>query len=532
LPDIDKAADRICHAVRTGEHIILNTDFDADGLAGSCVLMESLGEVFRHPLEKLHHITGHRLRDGYGVSDTVAQQIIDTGLAPALVITADQGANDHARIAKLADAQYVTIITDHHEMESPPAKAYACVSPARADSLFPDPHIAGAHVAWLVCCAVRQRLIDAGWLPRDTPSLAHLLDIVAVATVADCTDARSKNNRAVIQHGVKRMNAKVRPAWRAIQQVTGRDKPFDEEAVGWTIGPMVNAASRVDEARPALRWMLAKDDVSALQHAARLKDLNQHRRQIELSMRQQAMAIAARQVEYGYVGLVVALEEGHAGVHGITASRVASAMNRPTVCFSPKPNEPGILTGSVRSIRGVDVRQALAAVAHHHPEVQIGWGGHAAAAGTRIATDQLGVFTMAFDNAIREQLPAPGPAVIYTDGPLETPQLCHIEELNALRPYGKEFDPPMFTLCATIQEVKPVGDGSHLKLRVLSCRNNQLLDAIWFGAVSADGKIPVRKGDEVHVAFIPEANSFRGKTTLQLVIHGLDKVSECQMSNS
>jgi len=186
LPDIDMAADRIAQAVIDRETVIINTDFDADGVSGNCVLQSAFLDTFRHPPERLHSVIGLRLRDGYGVSSNVTDRIISIANGPALVITADQGSADQERIARMRELGIETVVTDHHEIPEagPPRAAVACVNPTRRDSAFPDRFVAGVHVAFLVMAVVRQRLIELQYLSPDAPRLSQLADFVALGTTA------------------------------------------------------------------------------------------------------------------------------------------------------------------------------------------------------------------------------------------------------------------------------------------------------------------------------------------------------------
>ncbi len=506
LPDIDAAADRIALAVMRREQLLAVTDFDCDGTASAWVLTKTLRDVFGHPPDRLHHFAGHRMRDGYGVS----------GLGPALVITADQGSNNHEQISRLKANSIETVVSDHHEMGEPPKDAVACVSPARKDSLFPDPCIAGAHVAWLICCATRQRLIDFGHLGPETPRLGSQLDVVSIATIADCTSlGRSRNNRAVVAHGLALMNSNPRPAWLALREVLGKTDDFTESDLGFGLGPMINAASRVDDSKPALSFLLSEDYATALHYAQRLKDYNLQRREIERGMREKASAIARGFVDTGAVGIVVHLDDGHIGVIGIVAARVAQETGRPTACLAPKPDKPGMLSASLRSVPGIDIRSILADIAARHPTCMASWGGHKAASGASLHIKDLPLFVEEFDAGVRRQTTAELHPYVLTDGELDAPSLPVLPEIATLAPFGREFEPPVFEMAARIVNQRGVGDGSHLKLTVCN-RHGEAFDGIWFSAVRPGQASPVAEGQPVRLAYVPEANHFRGNTKLQL----------------
>ncbi|MDA8114521.1 MAG: DHH family phosphoesterase, partial [Acidithiobacillus sp.] len=245
LPDIDIASECVVSAIKQGLPILLISDFDADGASAHAVLKFAFRDYFGVPEARIHSYIGHRLRDGYGVTETLTDRIIAEAPRPALIITADQGSTDHARIARLRDHGFIVVITDHHGVPAsgPPPAAMACVNPVREDSAFPDPYIAGVHVAWLLCCAVRQRLIQDGGLPASAPKLGGLLDLVALGTTADCVNlARSTNNKAIIARGLAIMNSPVaRPAWQALYVATHCKGPITAATLAFHFAPVINA---------------------------------------------------------------------------------------------------------------------------------------------------------------------------------------------------------------------------------------------------------------------------------------------------
>ncbi|NCX93801.1 MAG: single-stranded-DNA-specific exonuclease RecJ, partial [Gammaproteobacteria bacterium] len=250
IKDIDKAVSRLVAAIANQEIIAIETDHDCDGQTAHAVMHTALIEIFGVPASKVQSFIGHRMKEGYGLSDAVATRILNAIPRPNVVITADNGSSDEPRIARLKEAGIDVIVTDHHHLpeEGPPKSAYACLNPTREDCDFPDDSIAGCMVAWLLMSALRQALIEAGLLSEKAPSLKGLLDYVAVGTVADCVSlSRSLNNRAVIRAGLQLISQMQRPCWQAILPLLKR--PFlRAEDLGFTIGPMLNSDGRLSDA--------------------------------------------------------------------------------------------------------------------------------------------------------------------------------------------------------------------------------------------------------------------------------------------
>ncbi len=518
LPDIDAAADAVARAVQQRLPLILLSDFDADGASGHAVLKFALRDYFGVPENQIHSYIGHRLREGYGVSENVTQRILDSAPKPGLIITVDQGSSDHARIEKLREHGFMTVVTDHHGVpeSGPPAAAIACVNPMRRDSAFADPYIAGVHVAWLLCCAVRQRLVERGHLPATAPRLGGLLDLVALGTIADCVDlAHSPNNRAVLMRGLALMNAPdARPVWRALYSASRCSGPITAATLGFTFGPIINARGRLDCALGAVDLLMCQDDGEALRLAQALVEHNSERKQIQSRMLRRILPLAEQQAVTGCAAITVFDREGHPGVHGVCAARLVEAYGRPAAYFSPKQGGDHV-TASLRTVPGFHIRNALAEIAESHPDDFIAWGGHAGAGGVTLKQEGVDRFRAAFNAVATRALSACtlGPRVL-TDGELgHTPSLELFYDLDALQPFGRQWEAPVFRADGRVLDLRFVGDGTHLKLMIEIGSNR--FDAIWFGAVR-DGVCPVESGQVIRLAYELDANTFRDETRLQL----------------
>ncbi|QRD62709.1 single-stranded DNA exonuclease (plasmid) [Xanthomonas citri pv. citri] len=532
LPDIEPAVARICHAIEHGEVIAPACDHDADGSSSMAVIVTALVDYFHVPAEKVVPFNSHRMKEGYGVSHAVVDRILQNDPRPSLIITGDQGAADHERITRLAEEGIDTVVTDHHEIPAHgvPRDAVAVVNPTRLDSVFPDKNVAGCHVAWLVMCAVRAELIRRRWLPSDAPRLGDLLDWVALGSACDAVSlAKSINNRALITHGLRIMNSRRRPAWEGMAVVLGKKGAYTAPDLSWKIGPRLNARSRLSEAMTGVHFLMSKDHEEAVRLATVLDADNKTRRAIEKELTEAAMTMASLQASSGSPAIVIRLENGHAGIHGISASRLCEAFGRPAVMLSPKEGEPGIFTGSLRTAAHVNVKQALDCVNAWHPGLLISYGGHHGAGGCRMRDEDIERFQELFCDAVLEQVPVSAlHPLILSDGELDvSPTIAMVEELAALEPYGREFEPPIFHGQFRVMHARLLGaDKVHLKLQ-LQDRHGQGLTAIWFGAIRTtalrDGdsqppEPPVAAGDTINAAFALRLSEFNGNTTLDLEI--------------
>ncbi|WP_046078400.1 DHH family phosphoesterase [Halomonas sp. HG01] len=523
LKDARPAAERIAQAVVEGEHIGILTDYDVDGITSHVVIRRTLNELFGVPEDRLHSLIGHRIHDGYGISLPLVERTLKLSPRPSLVITADCGSSDEPRIARLKAAGIDVVVSDHHALpvEGPPASAFATVNPTRDDCDYPDPTIAGCMVAWLTMSLARSVLIEWGVLAAATPKLSPWLSYVALGTVADCVSlGGSAANRAVVTQGLALINRMEAACWRTMAERLGADSvPFDAETLAFQMGPRINARSRLDDPYAALHFMLAADDATAARHLETLDQDNQSRKAIEADMAEQARALARPQLADDAPALVVYLEDGHPGVQGIVASRLVQAFGRPTLVLTPAA-QAGMLTGSGRSIEALHLRDALQRTFELAPEALPRFGGHRGAAGVGVPVESLEAFRTAFLQAVREQL---GDTElfprVFTDGELAPAQLslATLDELEALGPYGREFDPPLFEGEFLVESLRPVGaEGNHLMMELsagpVSTR------AIWFRALTP-GEVPAfGVGDRLHCAYKLNRNRWRGRESLQLMV--------------
>jgi len=523
LKDAERAARRIATAIVGGERIGIATDYDTDGVTSHVVIYRALTEYFDVPATRVDSFIGHRMEDGYGVSDRLAARILARSPQPSLVITADCGSSDEPRLARLKQAGIDVVVTDHHALppDGPPLSAYAMINPVRADCGYPDDTIAGCMVAWLLMSLVRAQLVAGGSLPPDAPKLAEMLDYVGLGTVADCVGIDTAVNRAVVGAGLQLMNRSGRPCWRAIRTLTKmEDEPLSADFLGFQLAPRINARSRLSDPYAALRFLLAKTDQEALEYLLMLERDNQARRQIERAMVETAKEEAARQAAMGRVALVVYLADGHPGVQGIVASRLVEAFGRPAVVLCPAL-EPGQLTGSARGVPGLHVRDALQRAADACPGLFVKFGGHRGAAGLTLFTEKLPLLQTGVEEAVRGWLDdeAIGP-VVLTDGALPPAAISRetFWELEQLQPFGREFDPPLFEGGFLVESLRVVGaDGVHLAMELGNA--GSVYKAIWFRALdAADSPVPVAEGDQIRCAYRLSLNTFRGVTRLQLLI--------------
>jgi single-stranded-DNA-specific exonuclease len=307
-------------------------------------------------------------------------------------------------------------------------------------------------------------------------------------------------------------------------EVAGRDhREISSTDLGFVVGPRLNAAGRLDDMSVGIACLLADSQDEALRLARELDTFNRERRTIEKDMKAQAQDLLASMsldLEGLPWGLALFDTDWHQGVIGILAARIREQTHRPTIAFAPDDNGVDI-KGSARSIPGLHIRDVLAVVDARHPGMMKKYGGHAMAAGMTLLRDDLDAFSEAFDRAVRDTLRAEDlEAAITTDGPLNSEELL-LDTATLLKrggPWGQHFPEPLFDGNFRVVSQRIVGE-NHLKLVLQPEDGGAIIDGIAF---NTGPEVPDYTRTGARVVYKPDANTFRGRTNLQLLIDYLE----------
>lgn len=525
LGGIDAAVDLLVRALERGERILVVGDFDADGATSSALAVRALRMMGAHAPGCM---VPNRFAFGYGLTPEIV--VVAAERTPDLIITVDNGVSSHEGVAAARARGIRVLVTDHHLPGALLPQADAVVNPNLPGDAFPSKHLAGVGVIFYVMVALRARLRALGWLARRNladPSLASLLDLVALGTVADvvCLD---DNNRILVEQGLRRMRAgKCCPGVQALAEVAGRRLgALTSTDLAYVLGPRLNAAGRLQDMSVGIACLLADDPAEARCLARTLDELNQERRRIEADMQLQAQdALDSLRVDQAQcelpLGLCLFQEDWHEGVVGILAGRVKDALHRPAVAFAVAGD--GQLKGSARSVRGLHMRDILEAIATLHPGLLTRFGGHAMAAGLSLPRAHYEAFQTAFDAEVcRRADPAGLHGIIYSDGELAQRDLADARLAELLRragPWGQGFPEPVFDGVFAVLQRRIVG-ARHLRM-VLRPRGTELqVDAIAFHATDAGWPAGV---PELRMAYRLDINEYRDQRRLQLVAEYLQQ---------
>lgn len=526
LKGLEGAVERLVKAITGQESLLIVGDFDADGATSCAVGMLALRDM---GAANVQYLVPNRFEFGYGLTPEIVE--VAKGYKPDLIITVDNGISSIDGVAASKAAGIGVLVTDHHLPGRELPDAEAIVNPNQPGCDFPSKNLAGVGVIFYLMSALRSALRDQGWFAQKgipEPNMGNYLDLVALGTVADVVPLDS-NNRILVHQGLQRIRSgRARPGILALLDVAGRQRHrLVASDLGFTVGPRLNAAGRLDDMSLGIECLLCDSPDLAREMAIELDDLNQDRRSIEAGMQQEALKSLESLVINDSTdmpwGLCLYDGQWHQGVIGILASRIKERFHRPVIAFADANEEE--VKGSARSIPGLHIRDALDAVASANPGLLTKFGGHAMAAGMSLKKSDYPRFQQAFDDVVRQSLtPDDLQAEILSDGELASDEfslpLAHT--LREAGPWGQHFPEPVFDGEFYLVQQRIVGT-KHLKLVLATDEaKQQLVDAIAFN-VDVD-QWPNHRSEKIRLAYRLDVNEFRGRESVQLMVVYLEAI--------
>ncbi|MBI4506463.1 MAG: single-stranded-DNA-specific exonuclease RecJ [Chloroflexi bacterium] len=475
LPDIAPALDRLAAAVRAAERIALYGDYDVDGVTSLALFGEALRLAGAEPLVALPR----RDREGYGLHMSAVTALAEQGTR--VLVTLDHGVGAAAEVAEARRRGIDVIVLDHHEVPPRMPPALALIDPKRADSRYPFRDLASVGLAYKLATALLERAA-----PAAAAAFAdRALDLVALGTVADVAPLVDEN-RGLVARGLAGLNAPAggRVGLRALCAVAGVwPGRIRARTVSHTLGPRLNAAGRLDDARLSFDLLTTQDTAQAEHLARALDELNRERQ----ALTEQLLVQAERDLDGGLPLALVGGPDYHLGVIGIVAARLVDRWARPAVVLHHGAAE---VRGSARSVEGFDVAWALRQCAH----LLTRNGGHERAAGFALAPEQLGPFQHALQALARERLGDKAAPPWRIDAEVRMAELTFelARALDLLEPFGEGNPPPLLLLRRVrVGERRRVGrpaPGAHLALLLTDGRRR--LRAIGFDMGERIGALP------------------------------------------
>ena len=522
LRDMDAAAQRLSAAILAGETVGVICDYDVDGVSSAALLLRFLEHAGARAIV---HVPD-RMTEGYGPSRKGVESL--AGQGARLVVTLDCGANAVEALAHAAALGLDTVVVDHHLEGAHRPPALALVNPNRRDDVSGLGHLCAAGVTWMLLAAAVRELRGQGfWRDRPEPDLLAGLDLVALATVCDVAPLCGLN-RAFVQQGLKVMARRANPGVAALADVARLKRPPDAYALGFMLGPRLNAAGRVGHARTALRLLATPDRGEAAKLAHELEELNRSRQQIELRVLETAAAEAERIIEREEAsGLVmVAGENWHPGVLGLVAARLVERHRMPAFALGFATGAAHA-AGSGRSVPGVDIGRAVHAAAE--AGLLVKGGGHPMAAGLTVERARLAELRAFLGRSLAAETAATAAArPLDIDGAMTaagaTPPL--IEMIERAGPYGAGNPAPVFAFPAHRVVYADLAGTEHIRL-TLENEAGARLKAIAFRALNTPlgEALLSERGRPVHVAGRLAIDTWNGGRSTQLLVDDAAEVA-------
>jgi single-stranded-DNA-specific exonuclease len=494
-PGLAAVAERILGHISRRARITVHGDYDVDGVCSTAILVRALRTLGAD----VDWYLPSRIDDGYGLARATVERLAARGTQ--LLITVDCAVTAVDEVATARAAGMDVVVTDHHSPRADGALPDAPIVHPRLNG-YPCPDLCAAAVAHKLAQAV---LAAAG----EDPALADEdLDLVALATVADVVPLLGENRR-LVRAGLRALASTRKVGLRALMDVSRVDPSgLDEAAIGFRLGPRLNAAGRLYRADAGLELLLTEDEARARAVARELDIVNAERRDVETQIRFQAEALVAEHPEGR--ALVLAGEGWHPGVIGIVASRIAERHHRPTILIALDGDEG---SGSGRSIPAFDLLGGLEAASAH----LLRYGGHRAAAGLTIARDEVDAFRAAFlDHAAAVLTPEDMVPEVRIDAVVQGDALSLelAEELQQLAPFGCA-NPSVSLLvpAAQMADPRPLGEGRHVAFTLSAGGARSRCVAFGNGP-----SLPVGEGEPADAAVRLEVDSFNGAVSPRLVL--------------
>lgn len=504
LKGMKEVVGRVLKARENNEKVLIWGDYDVDGTTGTTLLRKTLSIL---GIESGYHIP-NRFTEGYGINIPALEQAKADGFSLAISVDCGIRSFEPLEWAKANGLDF--IVTDHHISDpvrgNPPA--FAVINPNQPGCEYPDKNLAGVGVAF--------KLADA--LLREVGKedlIGDFLKITAIGTIADIMKLTGEN-RAIVALGLRDLPKTKNLGLRALMEVSDCRSEMTSYHIGYRIAPRINAAGRMDVARHVVELFETEDFNEARKLAEVLDSRNRERQDMQRLITELALLETENITQQTFI--VVAGENWHRGVIGLAASRIAEHLYRPTIVLSI---EEGFGHGSARSIPNYHLLDALETC----PDLFEQFGGHAAAAGMKIRTENI--------QALREKLNEHALAAITGDALVpeiridalisaRTLGLDLVKEINVFEPFGAGNPKPVFiTKDLYLMDEPYVMKEKHLKMYLSDNTTGKRFEAVWWdGAAKLKGRT-FKPKSRIEIAYTVEANEWQGNTRLQLVVEDI-----------
>lgn len=503
MNDMQQAVDRLNHAIRRNERIMVYGDYDVDGVTAVALVYKFISKYYKN----IDYYIPDRYEEGYGVSEKGIDFAAETGVK--LIIVLDCGIKAVEEVAYAREMGIDFIICDHHVPDEVLPDAVAILNPKRRDNHYPYTHLSG--------CGVGFKFMQAFAASNGVEfnQLGALLDLCAVSIASDIVPIMGEN-RILAYHGLRRLNTSPTIGLQAIVENCGLgERELTMNDIIFKIGPRLNASGRMQNGKEAVKILVEQDYAAALDIASHINLYNEARKDLDRQMTEQATE-QVKQMEglENRRAIVIYNEEWHKGVIGIVASRLTEQYYRPAVVLT---RCDGIATGSARSVSGFDIYKAIQSCA----DILENFGGHTYAAGLSIKVEHVEEFARRFEAYVAEHI-----SDEQTKPTLDITGVLDFRDINydfycqlkRFAPFGPGNERPTFCTHRVYDygTSKVVGRGQeHIKLELVDNKSNNIMNGIAFGQSSQARYIKTRRAFDI--CYNVEENSHkRGEVQLQI----------------
>ena len=510
LKDADKCVDILTDKIQAGKKIHIIGDYDIDGICSTTILYKGLKAAGAD----VTFAVPDRIIDGYGINEHLIDEAYNNGTDT--IITCDNGiaASEAIRFGK--EHGLTMIITDHHDVPFilnedgskeeilPPADVV--INPKQKECKYPYPLLCGAGVAFQFVRALYKSMGE------DENKLEDLLSMLAIATVCDVVDLTGEN-RIFVKEGLKRIKETRNVGLRALLDVHDlMEKQIQSYALGFIIGPCINASGRLESAEKALNLFLEEDKKKAMQTAKELKELNDLRKSMTENGVKAALDQAMKYEAKGDKVLVLYLPDCHESIAGIIAGRIKDRLNHPVFVLTDAKDG---IKGSGRSIEEYSMFEEMMKV----KEVFTKFGGHPMAAGCSLEKENLKAFRKKInENCTLDEKDFAKKVQIDIDMPVDYITMDLIHQLSVLEPFGKENKKPLFAhRKLKIERVNVFGKNKNvIKLALKSSQGTRIDGMIFEDETEFREKMGTNK--YITCTYYPVINEYQGYKSLQINI--------------
>jgi len=509
MKDMTEAVQRLDFAIQNGERILLYGDYDVDGTTSVATMYQFLENY----TDNLVCYIPDRYREGYGISKTGIDFAVEQNVN--LIIAMDCGIKAIDTIAYANEKNIDSIVCDHHLPGNMLPAAVAVLDPLRSDCFYPDTRLCGVGVSFKLIQAFAQ-------FRKEDPKVYYpLLDLVAIGTACDIVPVLGEN-RILLRAGLERMNRKLRPGIKAILDQRKKESKLTVSDLVFGVGPVLNAAGRLDDAMLAVDLLLENDPAEAKQKASVLQHKNEERKFLDQQILAEARQKWEDSPDFETANSIVLFEpHWHRGVIGIVASRMVEKFQRPVILLT---EHEGKLIGSARSVSTYNIHAGIDACSH----LLENFGGHQFAAGLTLKRTKLKAFQEAFEAAVGQSIqPLQKSPVIPVEMiiPLEKINLALWKQVQCLAPFGPGNRNPVFVSKNLVDAGGTyILKNNHLKLAVKTPDTDRVISGIGFGLGERFLGLPV---GNLELCYTLEKNTWKGKSAVQLNVKDLRVAKEC-----